>query len=70
MSRSKNLSTLQATGNRACRSHHHIIETARNRVRSVVDHEMVRAYWKIGREIVEDEQKGGIWQGCHRRTRH
>lgn len=35
-----------------------IIETARNRVRSVVDHEMVCAYWQIGREIVEDEQKG------------
>lgn len=35
-----------------------IIETARNRVQSVVDHEMVRAYWEIGREIIEDEQKG------------
>jgi predicted nuclease of restriction endonuclease-like (RecB) superfamily len=35
-----------------------IIESARNRVRSVVDAEMVRAYWDIGREIVEDEQKG------------
>jgi predicted nuclease of restriction endonuclease-like (RecB) superfamily len=35
-----------------------IIETARKRVQSVVDHEMVRAYWEIGREIVEDEQKG------------
>lgn len=35
-----------------------IIETARKRVRSVVDHEMVRAYWEIGREIVEDAQKG------------
>lgn len=35
-----------------------IIKTARNRVQSVVDHEMVRAYWEIGREIVEDEQKG------------
>lgn len=35
-----------------------IIESARNRVKSVVDHEMVRAYWEIGREIVEDEQKG------------
>lgn len=35
-----------------------IIESARNRVQSVVDHEMVRAYWQIGREIVEDEQKG------------
>ena len=35
-----------------------IIETARKRVQSVIDHEMVRAYWDIGREIVEDEQKG------------
>lgn len=35
-----------------------IIETVRNRVQSVVDHEMVHAYWEIGREIVEDEQKG------------
>lgn len=35
-----------------------IIETARSRVQSVVDHEMVRAYWEIGREIVEDEQQG------------
>ena len=35
-----------------------IIETARNRIQSVVDHEMVRAYWEIGREIVEDEQRG------------
>jgi predicted nuclease of restriction endonuclease-like (RecB) superfamily len=35
-----------------------IIETARKQIQSVVDHEMVRAYWEIGREIVEDEQKG------------
>jgi len=35
-----------------------IIETARNRVRTVVDAEMVRAYWEIGRELVEDEQQG------------
>jgi predicted nuclease of restriction endonuclease-like (RecB) superfamily len=35
-----------------------IIEIARKRVQSVVDHEMVLAYWEIGREIVEDEQKG------------
>jgi predicted nuclease of restriction endonuclease-like (RecB) superfamily len=35
-----------------------IIETARKRVQSVVDNEMVRAYWEIGREIVEDEQQG------------
>lgn len=35
-----------------------IIETARNRVRTVIDSEMVRAYWEIGREIVVDEQQG------------
>jgi predicted nuclease of restriction endonuclease-like (RecB) superfamily len=35
-----------------------IIETARKRVQSVVDHEMVCAYWEIGREIIEDEQQG------------
>jgi len=35
-----------------------IIETARKRIQSVIDHEMVSAYWQIGREIVEDEQKG------------
>lgn len=35
-----------------------IIETARNRVRTVIDTEMVRAYWQIGREIVVDEQQG------------
>ncbi len=35
-----------------------IIETARRRIQSVVDHEMVRAYWEIGLEIVEDEQQG------------
>ena len=35
-----------------------IIEIARNRVRTVVDAEMVHAYWEIGREIVEDEQQG------------
>lgn len=35
-----------------------IIETARNRVQTVIDTEMVRAYWEIGREIVEDEQQG------------
>lgn len=35
-----------------------IIETARSRVKTVIDTEMVRAYWEIGREIVVDEQKG------------
>jgi len=58
MSRSKKTSTFQAPVNElACRITS-IIETARKRIQSVVDHEMVRAYWEIGREIVEDEQKG------------
>jgi hypothetical protein len=35
-----------------------IIETARSRVKTVIDTEMVRAYWEIGREIVVDEQRG------------
>jgi hypothetical protein len=59
MNRSKNLSTLQAPVTELAGRITTIIETARNRVQSVVDHEMVRAYWEIGREIVEDEQKGG-----------
>jgi len=54
----KNLSTLQAPVTELAGRITTIIETARNRVQSVVDHEMVRAYWEIGREIVEDEQKG------------
>ena len=58
MSRSKNLSTLQTPVTELAGRITTIIETARNRVQSVVDHEMVRAYWEIGREIVEDEQKG------------
>ncbi len=45
--------TIQLTGRISS-----IIETARSRVRTVVDTEMVRAYWEIGREIVEDEQQG------------
>lgn len=35
-----------------------IIESARGRVQSVVNQEMVCAYWEIGREIVEEEQLG------------
>ncbi len=35
-----------------------IIESARGRVQTVVNQEMVCAYWQIGREIVDDEQKG------------
>jgi predicted nuclease of restriction endonuclease-like (RecB) superfamily len=58
MSLSKNPSALQLPVTELARRITTIIETARNRVQSIVDHEMVRAYWEIGREIVEDEQKG------------
>lgn len=58
MSRSKQLASSQAPVTELAGRITNIIETARNRVQSVVDHEMVRAYWEIGREIVEDEQKG------------
>ncbi|MBU0478477.1 DUF1016 family protein [bacterium] len=35
-----------------------IIENARGNIERVVNTEMVIAYWQIGREIVEEEQKG------------
>ena len=34
------------------------IHSARNRIVRSVNHEMVQAYWHIGREIVEEELKG------------
>jgi hypothetical protein len=34
------------------------IDVARHNVQTTVDSEMVRAYWLIGRDIVEEEQKG------------
>ncbi len=37
---------------------HKIIENARANIARVVNTEMVMAYWHIGREIVEEEQKG------------
>jgi predicted nuclease of restriction endonuclease-like (RecB) superfamily len=58
MSRAKNPSLPQTPVTELAGRITTIIETARKRVQSVVDHEMVRAYWEIGREIVEDEQKG------------
>lgn len=58
MSRSITPSTLQLPVTELAGRITTIIETARNRVHSAVDHEMVRAYWEIGREIVENEQKG------------
>jgi hypothetical protein len=38
-----------------------IIEEARSKVYNVANTEMLRAYWNIGREIVEEEQKGKDW---------
>jgi len=58
MSRSKQPASSQPPVTELAGRITYIIETARKRVQSVVDHEMVRAYWEIGREIVEDEQKG------------
>jgi predicted nuclease of restriction endonuclease-like (RecB) superfamily len=58
MSKAKQTSALQTPVSELAGRITGIIETARSRVKSVVDHEMVRAYWEIGREIVEDEQKG------------
>lgn len=36
------------------------IDNARNSVHKAINFEMVKAYWLIGREIVEEEQKGFI----------
>ena len=35
-----------------------ILDNARNKVYQTANFEMVQAYWKIGREIVEEEQRG------------
>lgn len=35
-----------------------IIESARNNISRAVNWEMVQAYWLIGREIVQEEQRG------------
>jgi ribosome biogenesis protein Nip4 len=34
-----------------------ILEGARNKVYRTVNMEMLQAYWNVGREIVEEEQK-------------
>src|ERR1035437_1467898 len=36
----------------------HILIEARNRSLQMANQEMVIAYWKVGREIVEEEQRG------------
>jgi hypothetical protein len=36
----------------------HILDQAKNIVYKTANSEMVKAYWEIGREIVEEEQKG------------
>ena len=58
MSGSERPSVLQAPVSELAGRITTIIESARNRISTVVDNEMVAAYWRIGREIVEDEQKG------------
>lgn len=35
-----------------------IIESARSNIARSINHEMVKAYWHIGKEIAEEEQKG------------
>lgn len=35
-----------------------IIQNARKNIGCTVDYEMVNAYWLIGKEIIEEEQKG------------
>ena len=34
------------------------VDQARNNVQRTIDTEMVKTYWLIGRDIVEEEQKG------------
>lgn len=41
----------------------HYIDEARRRVQRSIDSEMVAAYWKIGRDIVEEEQQGSARAG-------
>ena len=38
-----------------------IIEIARSNIAHAVNVEMVRAYWHIGKEIVDEERKGSNW---------
>jgi hypothetical protein len=37
-----------------------ILTEARSRIWQNVNHEMVRAYWRIGRVLVEEEQNGSV----------
>ena len=41
-----------------CQRIQEILEDARNKVYRPANTEMLRAYWNIGREIVEEEQNG------------
>ncbi|MCF7908174.1 MAG: PDDEXK nuclease domain-containing protein [Candidatus Omnitrophica bacterium] len=45
-----------------------IIENARNNIARAVNTEMVLAYWHIGKEIVEEEQKGKKRAGYGKKT--
>ena len=53
MSRQK-ISTVEAIYQRI----RQIIESARRRIARTINFEMVQAYWLVGREIIEGEQKG------------
>lgn len=43
-----------------------ILVAARHQAMQAVNDEMVRAYWEIGREIVEEEQRGQTRAGYGR----
>jgi predicted nuclease of restriction endonuclease-like (RecB) superfamily len=49
---------LTQNASRLLRRNHEILEEARHKVYRTANTEMLRAYWSIGREIVEEEQKG------------
>ncbi|OGW80328.1 MAG: hypothetical protein A3G33_01105 [Omnitrophica bacterium RIFCSPLOWO2_12_FULL_44_17] len=53
----------QITKNNSNKNHiysriHQILESARSNIARAINTEMVQAYWLIGREIVQEEQKG------------
>ena len=47
-----------------------ILEVARIKVYRTANIEMLQAYWNVGREIVEEEQKGRDRAGYGSFTRH
>lgn len=50
----------QATSNDLIENIKHIILNARKSIYQKVNHELILAYWQIGKEIVEAEQKNSI----------